>query len=41
MSCDWACDIGKARAELGYKPVYDIKKGIALTAQWYIENGWL
>ncbi len=41
MSGNWACDIRKAKAELGFKPKFGIKKGIALTAKWYVENGWL
>ena len=41
MSGNWACDISKAKAELGFKPEFGIKKGIPLTAKWYIENGWL
>jgi len=36
-----AFDISKAKKILGYKPVIDLEKGIHLTAQWYIENGYI
>ena len=41
MNGNWACDINKAKTELGFKPEYGIKKGIRLTAEWYVKNGWL
>ena len=34
----WVCDISKAKKELGFKPQFDVKKGIELS---YKENGWL
>ena len=37
----WVCSIGKARSVLGFEPEYKAKEGIALTADWYRENGWL
>jgi len=33
--------IEKARRLLGYAPKVDVAEGIARTAQWYRENGWL
>jgi nucleoside-diphosphate-sugar epimerase len=33
--------IEKARRLLGYSPTVDVTEGIARTAQWYRENGWL
>jgi len=34
-------DISKARRELGYKPAVDLKTGLAKTAVWYKENGYI
>jgi nucleoside-diphosphate-sugar epimerase len=36
-----AFSIEKAKKILGYKPKYDLKTGIHLTAQWYLENGYI
>jgi nucleoside-diphosphate-sugar epimerase len=43
---DWfrqnrAFDISKAKIELGYHPAVDLHTGIARTAQWYREHGYL
>jgi nucleoside-diphosphate-sugar epimerase len=37
----WICDSAKAQRELGYQPTYPLEKGVAETARWYLENGWL
>lgn len=36
-----AFDISKAKRILGYKPEFDLKTGIHLTAKWYIDNGYI
>lgn len=36
-----AFDISKAIRVLGYKPEFDLKTGIHLTAKWYIDNGYI
>jgi len=38
---NWRCDITPACRELGYKPEYDLKRGVGLAVKWYQENGWL
>lgn len=38
---NWRCDIGPARAELGYEPRYPLRRGVEETVAWYLENGWL
>jgi nucleoside-diphosphate-sugar epimerase len=43
---DWfrqnrAFDIGRARRELGYRPAIDLEEGLARTARWYREHGYL
>lgn len=38
---NWMCDIKPAENELGYKPQYDLKRGVAATIKWYKDNGWL
>lgn len=37
----WACDITLAVEELGYKPKYDLGRGLKKTLEWYKENNWL
>lgn len=38
---NWRCDISPAASELGYKPQYDLSRGVRLTVEWYKDNGWL
>ena len=38
---NWRCDITPIRHELGYKPEYDLERGVKLTVKWYKEEGWL
>ncbi len=38
---DRAFDISKARRELGYEPNMPLKEGLAITAKWYHEQGWI
>lgn len=38
---NWRCDIQPAVDELGYKPQYDLERGVKLAMAWYRENGWL
>jgi len=37
----WTCSVEKAKKELGYKPEYDIEKGIVDTVEWYRKHSWL
>lgn len=37
----WVCDDSRARAELGYRSVFDLSSGMLDTAAWYRANGWL
>ena len=37
----WACDPDKLRRELGFASQVDLGTGLALTARWYHEQGWL
>ena len=39
----YAIDFRKAQSALGYTPQYDLRRGLAQTVQWYLENGdwWL
>ena len=37
----WRCDITPAINELGYKPNYDLTRGVEETIAWYKENKWL
>jgi nucleoside-diphosphate-sugar epimerase len=36
-----AFDISKAKKYLGYKPRFSLEKGIHLTKEWYIDNGYI
>lgn len=38
---NWRCDITPAVSELGYRPQYDLERGVKITMQWYRDNGWL
>lgn len=38
---NWRCDIAPAVSELGYRPQYDLPRGVQLTMRWYKEHGWL
>lgn len=38
---NWRCDIRPAVEELGYRPQYDLERGVKQTVKWYLENGWL
>ena len=38
---DWRCDISQAVEELGYKPEYDLARGVAETVAWYKEQKWI
>jgi nucleoside-diphosphate-sugar epimerase len=38
---NWLCSSEKAKAELGFQPVIDLFAGLASTAAWYKEKGWL
>ncbi len=37
----WLCSSALAQRELGYKPEVSLQQGIAETAQWYRDQGWL
>src|ERR1017187_3562604 len=41
FSKDRSADISKARRILGYEPQVDLETGIARTADWYLQNGYL
>ncbi|HEY2580542.1 MAG TPA: NAD(P)-dependent oxidoreductase, partial [Mucilaginibacter sp.] len=41
MAVNWSCDIEMAKAELGFHPEYDLKKGVTETLKWYKANKWL
>jgi len=38
---NWACSIEAAKKDLHYKPVYNLKTGLAESIPWYTENKWL
>ncbi|WP_225555054.1 NAD-dependent epimerase/dehydratase family protein [Sphingobacterium bovistauri] len=38
---NWSCDITKAKEKLGYKPNYDLERGLTVTLLWYKNNNWL
>jgi len=38
---NWRCDITPAMEDLGYRPRYDLSRGVPLTVRWYKDNGWL
>lgn len=38
---NWRCDISLAEKELGYKPEWDLQRGVHEAVAWYKANGWL
>lgn len=38
---NWQCDIAPTTNELGYKPAYNLERGVAETIAWYKQEGWL
>ena len=38
---NWTCNIEKAQKELNFSPVYDLKKGLSETFEWYKQEKWL
>jgi nucleoside-diphosphate-sugar epimerase len=41
MANDWACDISRAREELGFTPSVPLADGLRETWEWYRAQGWL
>jgi len=37
----WTCSWAKAERELGYKPAFDLPRGLRRTAEWYAQQGWI
>lgn len=38
---NWVCNIDKAKKELNYNPVYNLKTGLQESLDWYKKNKWL
>jgi len=38
---NWACSIEKLKADLGFKPAYNLEDGLLETVNWYKNNKWL
>lgn len=38
---NWQCDITPTVDELGYRPAYDLERGVKETIAWYKDKGWL
>ncbi|MCD8262153.1 MAG: NAD(P)-dependent oxidoreductase [Bacteroides sp.] len=38
---NWRCDISAAVNELGYRPQYNLERGVKETIAWYKQEGWL
>ena len=37
----WVCDPSRAMSEIGFRPEYHVARGVAETATWYREAGWI
>lgn len=37
----WSCDLGKTEDELGFKALFPLERGLAVTWTWYRDNNWL
>lgn len=38
---NWRCDIAPVIKELGYKPEYNLERGVKETVSWYKKEGWV
>lgn len=38
---NWRCDISAARRELGFRPEYNLERGVKITMKWYKDEGWI
>lgn len=38
---NWQCDISAARTELGYRPQYDLRRGVREAVDWYLREKWI
>lgn len=38
---NWQCDVTPAMRELGYRPQYDLARGVAECVAWYRQEGWI
>ncbi len=38
---NWRCNIAPTCEELGYRPLYDLERGVTETMNWYKQEGWL
>ena len=38
---NWRCDITPVIRELGYRPEYNLERGVKETIRWYKEEGWI
>ncbi len=41
LAARWVCDPTRVMTELGFRPAYAVGHGVAETARWYAEAGWL
>lgn len=37
----WVCSPARAESELGFRPEYDLERGMRMTIDWYRERNWL
>ena len=37
----WTCDLDRIRIDLGFRAAMPLEQGLAITWQWYRENGWI
>jgi nucleoside-diphosphate-sugar epimerase len=41
LARNWSLDLSKAERLLGYRPEFDLPRGVADTVRWYRQQGWL
>src|SRR5262245_60502924 len=41
LAAGWVCDSSRAAAELSWRPRWTLDEGLAQTAAWYREHGWI
>ena len=40
-AASWDCEMENTFNDFDFKPIYNLEKGVAETARWYMQAGWL
>lgn len=40
-AANWSCSISNIESDFGFRPAYDLEKGMSETVRWYKDNNWI